>query len=158
NGRSASANPGAPRAATSWLFADGAAAGGYQTFLTVLNPGSRRASLNVRLVGSRGQRVAAYNMRVDGRPRAPLRLNDVTRADALATSGTSDVPVVGERPLYPTNPTRGQNGAALVYGRNGTGSRGPFPAGETGPGRNEALLVLNPNRRPVAVTATFYTV
>ena len=155
-GYGAIGNAGASQATTAWLFAEGSTARRDQTFLTVLNPGRRRATVTAVLFDPRGRTLGARTIVVDGLRRGTMRLNDTTRAAAMASLVTSDVPVVVERPFYLGNPNVGRAGASLVYGRNGAGSSWTFPAGDTTHGAKEDLLVLNPNPRTLALRATFY--
>jgi hypothetical protein len=88
--------------------------------------------------------------------RGNIRLNDVTHAAAIATTLTSNVPVVVERPFYLGNPNKGRTGASLVFGRSGSGTRWTFPAGDSRGGARETLLLLNPTASRLAVRAVFF--
>lgn len=155
-GYGATGNTGTPLAATAWLFAEGATTRGAQTFLTVLNPGPRRARVTAELVDTRGRVLGTRTIVVDGLHRGTMRLNDTVRADAVAATLTSDQPVVAERPFYLGNPNAGRVAATLVYGRNGAGRSWTFPAGDTTGGAREDLSVLNPNAAPLRLRATIY--
>ncbi len=155
-GYGATGNAGTAQATTSWLFAEGATTDRKQTFLTVLNPGRRRATVTAILVDPRGRTLGVRTITVDSLRRGTMRLNDTARASAIASLVTSNVPVVVERPFYLGNPNVGRTGGSLVYGRNGTGTRWTFPAGDTSHGAREDLLVFNPNPRALALQATFY--
>jgi hypothetical protein len=155
-GYGATTNAGTTLAATSWLFAEGATAGGRQTFLTVLNPGKRSARVTALLYDTAGHLLAARTITIDPLHRGTMRLNDTLQEAAFATQVSSDVPVVVERPFYLGNPNAVRVGASLVFGRNGPGMRWSFPAGDTTQGGEEDLLVLNPNPRLLTLRATFY--
>jgi hypothetical protein len=152
----ATANTGTARAATTWLFAEGSAAHGYQTFLTILNPGRTSATVTATLLDTRGHVLARQTIGVVGLHRGNVRFNDLTHAAAIASTVTSTQPIVVERPFYAGNPNAGHVAGSLVYGRNGPGLRWTFPAGDTTHGAHEDLLVLNPNRGVLALRATFY--
>jgi len=97
-GYGAAGNSGTTLAATSWLFAEGATDGQRQTFLTVLNPGGRRATVTAVLADPRGRVVAERTIEVNAGHRGTMRLNDTVRTAAFAATVSSDVPVVVERP------------------------------------------------------------
>lgn len=155
-GYGATGNAGTAQATTSWLFAEGATTDHKQTFLTVLNPSRRRATVSAILLDPRGRTLGVRTIIVEPLHRGTMRLNDTAHAPAIASLVTSDVPVVVERPLYLDNPNVGRTGGSLVYGRNGTGTSWTFPAGDTTHSAREDILVLNPNRRTLALQATFY--
>ncbi len=153
----ATGNPGTPRAATTWLFAEGSAAGRNQTFLTILNPGRKAARVTAVMVDQHGHALGARTVVVQGLHRGNIRLNDVTHAAAIATTLTSNVPVVVERPFYLGNPNKGHTGASLVFGRSGSGTRWTFPAGDSRTGARETLLLLNPTVNTLAVRVVFFS-
>jgi len=106
-GYGATGNGGTTLAATSWLCAEGATDGQRQTFLTILNPSSRRVTVTALLADPRGRVVAARTIEVEAGHRGTMRLNDTVRATAFAATVSSDVPVVVERPYYLGNPKPG---------------------------------------------------
>ena len=63
--------------------------------------------------------------------------------------------MVVERPVYIGSFATTKSGS-VVFGRNGTGTRWTFPAGNPTPGLDEALVLFNPSAVTVPVTATFY--
>jgi len=155
-GYGATGNTGTADAATSWLFAEGSTANGFETYLTVLNPGPRSAAVTAVLRDTAGRVIGARTIVVGSARRGTIRLNGVARASSLATTVTSDAPVVVERPLYFGPPNGGRTGGSIVFGRNGPGLSWTFPAGDTTPNSREFLLVQNPGAATLALRATFY--
>ncbi len=155
-GFGATGNGGTALAASTWLFAEGATMGGRQTFLTILNPGHRRATVSALLHDDHGAIVGVRTIVVDGGHCGTMRLNDTVHAAALASTVSSDVPVVVERPYYTNNPNEGRPAATLVYGRGGLGTRWTFPAGDTTRGAHDVLLVFNSNHVSLRLRAAYY--
>ena len=155
-GFGATGNGGTAMAASTWLFAEGATLGGRQTFLTILNPNRRRATVSALLHDERGAIVGVRTIVVDGGHRGTMRLNDTVHAAALASTVSSDAPVVVERPYYTNNPNEGRPAATLVYGRGGLGTRWTFPAGDTRRGAHDVLLVFNSNHVSLRLRAAYY--
>ena len=144
-------------AATSWLFAEGTTVNRFETYLTVLNPGSRAARVSVSFFGRGGALLAGRTLRVAPLSRATLSVNRVLQATHVASVVMSDQPVVVERPEYVGSP----NGVAVpgsdVFGRNGTGVKWSFPGGDMS-GKDEFFLLYNPSPSAVPVNVTFYDV
>ena len=152
----ATGNSGAAQAATDWLFAEGSTANGFQTFMTILNPGNKPATVTALMFDTSGRLLGGRSIVVDPLHRGNMRLNDTTHASSIATNVTSNQPVVVERPFYFGNPNGGHTGGSIVFGRNGTSLKWTFPDGNTALGANEYLLALNPNATPLHLHATFY--
>jgi hypothetical protein len=152
----ATGNAGTEFAATTWLFAEGSGAGKRQTFLTVLNPGSKRARVTAVFSDPKGKVLGSKTILVDGLHRGTIRVNDTTHAGAVAITLTGDRPIVVERPYYLGNPNKGRTAGTLVLGRNGTGTRWVFPSGETTHGGKVTLLVLNPTSHLLKLQATYF--
>jgi hypothetical protein len=152
----ATANDGVAQAATTWLFAEGSTANGFQTFLTILNPSPKPATVTALLYDTAGHLLGGRSIVVDPLHRGNMRLNDTRTASSIATYVTSTEPIVVERPLYFGDPNGGHTGGSIVFGRNGADLSWTFPAGDTSLDAREFLLALNPNPVPLTLHATFY--
>jgi len=147
----------APNAATSWLFAEGSTARPFQTFLTVLNPQSRSASVTATFFGRDGRRLGRRTLTVAGGARATLLVNNiVANVSSVASVVTSDRPVVVERPEYFGSPNAGGVAGSDVFGRTGAARRWAVPGGTLASGDSEFLLLYNPSPRDIPVVITFY--
>jgi len=146
---------GATAPATEWLFAAGTTANGVQTLYTVLNPGDTPALVTASFYAQNGGALGSRTVSVGPRSRATINLGDVAQGDRIAAVITSNQGVVVERAEYTGSFATAKSGS-VVFGRNGAGVRWTFPAGDTTPGRDEALVLFNPSAVTVPVTATFY--
>ncbi len=152
----ATANTGTALAATSWQFAEGSSANGFQTFFTILNPSTQPATVTALFFDTTGHLLGGHTILVASGHRGNIRINDTVHISSVATTVTSNVPIVVERPLYFGDPNKGRTGGSIVFGRNGTAQRWTFPEGNTTAGSHEFLLALNPNASPLPLQATFY--
>ncbi len=146
---------GATAPATEWLFAAGTTANGVQTIYTALNPGDTPALVTASFYAQNGGVLGSRTVSVAPRSRATINLSDVAQGDRIAAVLTSNHGVVVERAEYTGSYATAKSGS-VVFGRNGAGARWTFPAGDTTPGRDEALVLFNPSAVTVPVTATFY--
>jgi len=142
-------------ASTSWLFAGGNTANGFESYLTILNPGDTPALVTARFFGRGGGSLGSLQRRVAPRTRATIRLNDVLHAGDIAIMATSNVPVVAERPQYSGSPNAARISGSDVFGRNGASARWSFPGGDTA-GNRELLLLYNPSPVTVTVDVSVY--
>lgn len=154
-GRGLTTRAGATTPATEWLFAAGTTANGVQTVYTVLNPGDAPATVTASFYAQSGTTLGSRTISVGRRSRAQINLADVAQGDRIAAVVTSNQAVVVERAEY-TGPYASAKSGSVVFGRNGAGVRWTFPAGNTTPGVDEALVLFNPSAVTVPVTATFY--
>ena len=142
-------------AATSWLLAEGATANGFQTFLSVLNPGNSRASVTVMFYGRGGRALAVRTMTMAPRSRGALLYNKVVNGSGIAAMVQSSQPVIVERPEYFGSPNGAKVAGSDVFGRNGVAAHWAFPGGDTA-GKSEFYLLYNPSARTIAVAVTLY--
>jgi hypothetical protein len=111
---------GIAQAATGWLFAEGSTANGFQTFLTILNPNAKLATVTALFFDTRGYLLGGHSIVVDPLHRGDILLNATVHASAIATSVTSNQPIAVERPFYFGSPNGARRGGSIVLGRNGT--------------------------------------
>jgi len=143
-------------AAASWLLAEGTTVNHFQTFLTILNPGDRRAGVTASFYGSTGRMLGKRSMVMAPRSRANVKLNDVVNASGIASMVASSQPVIVERPEYFGSPNAPRVAGSDVFGRNGVAQRWTFPGGDT-KGLSEFYLLYNPTVRAEHVRVTLYS-
>ncbi len=159
NGRGAHDKIGVTSASTVWLFAQGESGPNEQTFFTILNPNQAApAAVTATFFDKTGRPVGSKTIIVDPLHRGNIKLNDVLPNAQVATTLTSNVPVVVERPFYigPANLSQATSGS-VIFGGNGGGLSWAFPSGSTAPGTQSQLFLYNPGLRAVVVHATFYS-
>jgi len=144
-------------AAGVWLLAEGTTANHFQTFLTILNPGDRRAGVTALFFGSDGRRLGRRALVMAPRSRANIKFGDLGRVSGIASMVTSSQPVIVERPEYFGSPNGPRVAGSDVFGRNGAAPRWSFPgAAGAAPLRSEFYLLYNPSATAARVRATLY--
>jgi len=159
NGRGAHDKIGVTSASTVWLFAQGESGPNEQTFFTILNPNQAApAAVTATFFDHSGRPVGSKTIIVDPLHRGNIKLNDVLPNAQVATTLTSNVPVVVERPFYlgPANLSVAPSGS-VIFGGNGGGRSWSFPSGSTAPGTQSQLFLYNPGLKAVVVHAVFYS-
>ena len=145
------------QAQTSWTFAEGYTAVGYQEYLTVLNPSLATAHLTITYAFADGTNQT-QTLDAAAQTRSTVNVNQVVGPNhEVSASITSDVPVVAERVMY-YHACPGFN--LCASGGNVDGGGPPvlsaaFAEGTTRPGFQEYLTLYNPNGQTAAVTATY---
>jgi len=155
NGYGLTTRAGINVAASSWLFAEGSTANHFETFLTILNPGTTTAHVTARFYGRTGAPLGSRTMTVAGLSRANIKLNDLVDASGIASTVLADQPIVVERPEYFGSPNGARVAGSDVFGSNGGATRWSFAGGSVD-GNNEFLLLFNPSARSIPVGITFY--
>jgi len=151
------AREGALAAARSWTFAEGSTATPFQTFLTILNPQNRTATVSANVFGLDGHLLGSARRIVAPGAWDTLRVNDVVPGTSSVSSVlTSDQPVVVERPEYFGSPNAAGVAGSDVVGRTGPAARWAAPGSALASGDSEFLLLYNPATRVVTVDLTFY--
>ncbi len=147
----------APR--TSWLLAEGATIGGFNTFYLLQNPTTTAADVKVQYLLSTGERIERIH------PVAPLsRTNiwvnkdapELAAAEMSATiTSLNNVPVVVERSMYRNNGNElfsaGHNSAAVDV----PALRWFLAEGATGGTFDEFVLIANPNGSPANLKVSY---
>jgi len=141
--------------ATSWFFPGGAPGNHAESYLAVLNPGSRPAHLNLRFYGAGGQVLENKPLTLMGGGRTDVHLHGLENAIGTATIVSSDGPVTVERSDYTGPPNGVRIAGAAISGLNGPAARWSFTGGGTSRTR-ETLALYNPLSTTATITATFY--
>lgn len=150
---------GVSAARTSWILAEGATIGGFNTFYLLQNPTTDLAQVKVQYLLSTGERIEKVH------PVAPLsRTNiwvnkDDPRLESAEMSATltslDGVPVVVERSMYRNNGNElfsaGHNSAAV----DAPAMRWFLAEGATGGTFDEFVLVANPNATAATLKVSY---
>jgi hypothetical protein len=142
---------GATAPATSWYFAEGYTATGFEEYLTLQNPGLTPTAATVTYMFPGGT-TAQHTLTLTATSRTTVSVNkDVGPGREVSARVTSDLPIVAERPMYYT--TGRWKGGDTILGVAGPSQQWYFAEGYTGDGFDEWLTVQNPS-----VTPTVYSV
>jgi len=159
SGRGAHDKIGVTSDSTVWMFAQGESSANQQTFFTILNPNQAApAAVTATFFDHNGRPVGSKTIIVDPLHRGNIKLNDVLPNAQVATTLTSNVPVVVERPYYlgPANLGLAPSGS-VILGGNGGGTSWALPSGSTALGVQSRLFLFNPGLKAVGVHAVFYS-
>lgn len=155
------ATSGSPGAAKSWYVAEGATAGGFETFVLLQNPTKSAANVSLGFMGTSGiARQAAVTMPPESR--STVKVSDFVPDNfQVSTSVTSDVDIVVERSMYwdkrvTREPWAMKEGHSCI-GEVGTGKTWVVPEGSTGGGFDTFVLITNTENGEAAVSVTFMT-
>ncbi|TME57701.1 MAG: glycoside hydrolase family 18 protein, partial [Chloroflexi bacterium] len=153
---------GATAAATQWNFAEGTTLPGFYEYLTLQNPGSTAASVQLTYVDFVG-RATVKSLTVDAHSRSTVLVFDSTNGVGRNVQGVSvqvnsNQPILAERPMYMVwnFGTGTVAGANVIVGARTFGQLVEFPAASTLNGDNAYLTVQNAGGVPAHVTATYY--
>ncbi len=143
--RGATASPGVTAGAFDEYLAEGATAGGFETWVLVANPDpSRSASVKVRFITEVGP-GPSVSLTLAPRSRQSVRANDyVSSFDVSALVESTPTAVVAERAMYFDHPGLGR-GAASGEAVDEAGSQWVAVEGATAGGFETWILVSNPN-------------
>ncbi|WP_287155675.1 5'-nucleotidase C-terminal domain-containing protein [Candidatus Solincola tengchongensis] len=142
-----------------WYLAEGATAGGMETYILVQNPGDDPVHVNIAFQTGGGEVAPAQlqNVEIPGKTRRTFRANDyVTGYDVSTLVTCADGAVVVERAMY---------GGGWQWGHASIGMAG-YPTapslwylaeGATAGGMETYILVQNPGDDPVHVNIAFQT-
>ncbi len=115
---------------TEWHFAEGCTRDGFQTWICLANPQSRRAGVTVEYFTAGGRRVSR-ELELAPRSRSTLDVNrDVGPGEDVSARVTSDVPIAAERPTY-FNYQGSWDGGDVIVGARAPGTTWYFAEGCT---------------------------
>ncbi|MDY6794598.1 MAG: FG-GAP-like repeat-containing protein [Actinomycetota bacterium] len=146
---------------TEWYFAEGCTRPGFDTWLTLQNPGETDARVtldylcgdgqNVRknvTVGAKSRYTVAVHQDAEG-----IGVHDNDHGD-VSIKVTSSQPIVAERPMY-FNYNGVWSGGHNVMGANSPSQEWYFAEGCTRPGFDTWLCLANPNQTPAKVSLDY---
>jgi subtilisin family serine protease len=88
-----------PPQAYTWYLAEGATAGGMETFILVQNPGDSEAEVSLTFITDSGPQAGPTAI-LPPHTRSTWKANDYVSSYDVSTTVTSDQPVVAERAMY----------------------------------------------------------
>jgi len=149
---------------THWYFAEGRVGGGFQEYLTLENPSvSSPAQVTINYL-LRGKPSLSQVVTVAASTRMTLDVDRFLRVSRTSHDGqdvsvalVATMPIVAERPMYfnfgGTTP-----GGSDIVGTTQPGLHFTFANGETLPGYNTFITILNPpGQAQATVVATYYS-
>jgi len=145
---------GASAPSGTWYLAEGYTGGSFREYLTVMNPNTTFANVDVRFLPFNGKPPVEHRFTV--RPRSNIRIDAGQYVPNQSTSAivTADKGVVVERSM---RFGAGRRGAHDKIGVVAASTVWQFAEGESAANRQTFLTILNPNpAAPASVTATFY--
>jgi hypothetical protein len=169
---------GATAAGSTWNFAEGTTLRGFKEYLTLQNPGSAVATVNLNYFTDAGAHPVK-TLAVNPHSRVTVEVfhgDSTTNQGSCVPNGAgancgvgpnvggvsvqvaSNQPIVAERPMYMvldfgTSPVAG---AHVVVGATGLGQLFGFAAGSTVAGENDYLTIQNPGATDAHVVVTYY--
>jgi hypothetical protein len=162
---------------TIWYFAEGTTISGFNTYLTLQNPGGSDASTTITYNTDSGATVnKTLTLPAHSRTTLPVFQGNLSSGSCVVSGGvaqncgvgpniggvssrvTSPTPIVVERPMYLFfNFGSGVvAGAHVVVGANTLGSLFGFSASNTTGGENDFLTIQNTGGVPAIVNITYY--
>ena len=141
-------------AADQWYLAEGATAGGFETWVLLQNPGAEPATVNVTYMTPEGEK-AGTPVVVPAQSRTTVDISTDGVADNynVSTMLDSDKPIIAERAMY----WNGRTGGHCEVGVTSPASQWYLAEGATAGGFDTWVLVQNPNDNPVLVDLTLMT-
>jgi DNA-binding beta-propeller fold protein YncE len=150
-------SPGIPAYSTTWYAAEGATAGGFDTWILMANPSTTStATANLTFLTSTGA-VSGPTVVIPPLSRRTVRANDFVTDFNVATRVDSDIAIAAERAMYANHPVHGPGSAS------GEGIAAPKTSwllveGATAGGFETWTLIANPNLvSPQTVNVTYLT-
>jgi hypothetical protein len=143
--------------APTWYLAEGATAGGYETWVLVQNPNNRPVFVDIKYQTGEGERQGPQDT-IPHESRRSYRVNDTVQTFDVSTTITADGPVICERAMYWTP----EGYPYKVLGHDSVGVTAPWnewylAEGATTGGYETWVLVQNPGANPVDVELIFQT-
>ena len=155
NGTSTVAGVATPQ--PTWYFAEGSTSNGFSEFITLLNPSSTASNVVSRFYDARGAQIGIKSQILQAGTRATIDVGKLVHASSVGAVVTSSQPILAERSMYRGGLQSADVTGSGSFGRTDLTSEYDFPAGDTGSGQSEFLLLLNPSGVPITALLTFYT-
>jgi hypothetical protein len=166
----AGVKPGISSPGKTWYFSYASVHNGDQAFLSLFNPGSQAANVNVAFFNGSGSQVGTTAVTVQPGQRGTIQPSTVltnttiltnstvlsnTVTGAVAAIVTSDVAIAAEETqYYGGSPNQGSHPGAAIEGRQLTATRWSFASGDTGT-YQESEYIFNPGTTAATITARF---
>jgi hypothetical protein len=135
-----------------WYLAEGATAGGFETWILVQNPNSDIASVNLTYMTDQGEKAGPV-FAIPPMTRLSVNVADTVQTFDVSTKVVADKPVVVERALY----FNGRQCATGSIGVNDPATTWYLAEGATLDGFETWVLVQNPDDEAASVSLTYMT-
>ena len=155
----ASDSIGSSQLSSTWYFAEGNTTFGWNTLLSVLNPSTQTATIQVTYLLSARSRSGVVPrsqvFTVAARSRGTIVLNQAMPNQQFGMSISASTAVMIERPEYLV--ASAMRGGSSVVGATSPQTRWYFGAGNTASGVTESLVLANPNASWVTAQVHYLT-
>lgn len=143
-----------------WYFAEGYTGGSFSTWLTLENPNSQTATVQVRyLLGSGAPILKQYLLTASSRYTIQVN-NEIGPNQNVSMVVTATEPIVAERPMYFTYTALSRPilipGGSDVLGATQLGQDFDFGYLDTNAGHDTWLTILNQNTSPMTVSVQYF--
>jgi kumamolisin len=141
-----------------WYFAEGFTGGSFTEFLTLANPNTVSANVQVQYFLGTGQ-VVPQSVIVPANSRGTIRVNDIVPNQNVSVVVNSDQPIVAERPIYFTYTSIANHpipGGSDVLGATSLSQQFDFGYLDTTSLHDTFLTILNQNTLDMNVTITYF--
>ncbi|MBN2025230.1 MAG: hypothetical protein JW854_00505 [Actinobacteria bacterium] len=137
-----------------WYLAEGATAGGFETWVLLQNPGTEDATVNMTYMTGTGE-VAGSPVAVPAQSRKTVNIATDGVADNydVSTMVASDKPIIAERAMYWNDKVAGHCSSGVTAAAD----QWYLAEGATDGGFETWVLLQNPNDDAVTVDLTFMT-
>jgi serine protease len=135
-----------------WYLAEGSTNYGYETFVLVQNPTTRRANVTVTYMTTSGP-VQKPTFAVDANSRYSINVADDLPAEDMSFKVVADQRVIAERSMYWSGRRGGHDSVGTVM----PSEKWFMAEGSTDWGYTEYILIQNPNDVTAHVTLTYMT-
>ncbi|MBU4173594.1 MAG: hypothetical protein KKB90_04355 [Actinobacteria bacterium] len=135
-----------------WYVAEGSTAWGFENWLTIMNPGTAPATVDVTYMTPDGP-TAREPVKVGPGSRATIDVNDDLGPTDVAAVLSSDVPIVVDSSMY----WDGRRGGRCSVAAGKTSTRWFLAEGTTAWGFEEWLTLQNPGTDKATATVTCFT-
>jgi hypothetical protein len=148
---------GATALGLNFYFAEGHTGPGFQEYLTLMNPNTKDANVNVTyFFTGGGQKTVATTVPQQSRSTIDINMGTGCTCDvSLQVSGTNGVSFLAERPMYFN--AFGVNGGDVVVGATAPQTDLNLAEGFVGPTFTEYLTFLNPGNGDATATIQYLT-
>jgi hypothetical protein len=137
--------------ATGWYLAEGATAGGFETWVLLQNPGDTGAIVKLNYMNAAGSQ-AGPTLNMAAHSRTTVNIADTLPNDwQVSTQVTSDVPVIAERAMYWGNRKAGHDAVGVTT----AGKQWYMAEGCTANGFETWVLLQNPGGATAHATVTY---
>jgi len=143
------ASHGIPLPSQTWYFAEGATAPPFQTWFLLMNPNANSTNVTLSFMSESGGAPVVRTVNVAQHTRMNIYANQIVPNAAIATSISSDLPIVAERSMYFGSGSHGSTGVTQP------GTQWYLAEGFTGGGADTWVLLANPGNSTTQATVRF---